>query len=111
MLGVEAIQEWCEKISELHIDGIEMVNSDIESYLNSSHFRSPETTLVYLYLSSISDELAVKVGNICRNFSGVHILTVSFSFEEYGFSDIEVLKSCSISFPWGTTDVYYQRVR
>ncbi len=108
-VGIELVEEWCRTLYSLHIPNIYILHGDMEEYL-SVVIQNIETTILYLYLSSLSDEKCIALGKKFSNYPGLHILSVSFSFQEYGFSHIEIVDSGTFSFPWGKAEVYYQKV-
>ncbi len=114
VIGVEAVPQWYEDVQALtkwiHGSPFYIIQSDILTYIQNMDPRDGRDCIVYLYLSSMPDSLCRDIGKVFERIPGLHIMSVSYSFEEYGFSKIQVVDTCCVTFPWGKAEVYYQKV-
>lgn len=72
-----------------------------------------DATFIYLYGSCFSDE---EIKRLAEKFlkeatPNAKILTISYSLNEYNFDGFEVIKSFSLSFPWGNGEAFLHKIR
>jgi hypothetical protein len=69
-----------------------------------------EGSVFYLFGTAYSDEFLEKLTQRFEGLKkGTRFITISFPLEDYSKSGaFEMLKRFPVSFPWGTTDAYYQ---
>lgn len=115
LIGIELIHPFCSYATTVFtkfcsIEKIQVVESDIITYFRATKLEAPSKTVLYLYLSSLSDEACHSLGALLSSYEGLHIISVSYPFRDYGFLNIEVIDKAVQRFPWGETELYYQRV-
>jgi protein-L-isoaspartate O-methyltransferase len=72
----------------------------------------PSATVIYLYGTALSDtEIAPLIAKLKKYPKGVKIISVSYPLTDYDETSFEILKTFSISYPWGETEGYLQTVK
>ncbi|MGR3951514.1 MAG: hypothetical protein QRY74_01120 [Chlamydia sp.] len=113
IIGIETYPKWCldarRRADFFRIENIRLINSSIIEFL-LSYSKNQKESVIYIYLSSMQESDCVNLGRALSTIKGLLIISVSFSFQEYGVKNIELIDSGSFSFPWGEAEIYYQRV-
>jgi len=108
VVGIDNVPEFIERAEKirkrLKLNNIHFIEGDM--------LKTPLVggTVFYLFGSTYDDEFMQKLTERFEKLKkGTRFVTISFPLEAYGSAgSFEILKRFPVTFPWGTTDAYYQ---
>ncbi len=72
----------------------------------------PPATVVYLYGTALTDtEIAPLINKLKKYPKGTKIVSISYPLTDYDETSFEIVKTFSVSYPWGETEAYLQTVK
>jgi protein-L-isoaspartate O-methyltransferase len=110
VIGIERIPQFVKLskyiVDKYHQEKVQFICADM---LKAD---LPSATVIYLYGTALSDtEIAPLIAKLKKYPKGVKIISVSYPLTDYDETSFEILKTFSISYPWGETEAYLQTVK